>query len=103
MILIGCYYLVSQFYLTVLSDKQTTSSLLKRINIISVNQINAQIKITEIWKAVNNDECPLKITKMKDVKPERRLRSKNKIENNLLECGLTENSKKTFINVTDET
>ena len=81
-----------------LSDKQTTSSLLKRINMISVNQINAQIKITEIWKAVNNDECPLKITKMMDVKPERRLRSKNEIENNLLESGLTENSKKTFIN-----
>ena len=35
-----------------LSDKQTTSSLLKRINMISVNQINAQIKITEIWKVL---------------------------------------------------
>ena len=50
-----------------LSDKQLTSSLLRRVNMLSVNQINAQIKLTEIWKAVNNVECPLSIIKMKDV------------------------------------
>ena len=81
-----------------LSDKQSTSSLLKRVNMLSVNQINAQIKLTEIWKAVNNVECPLNIIKMKDVLPERPLRSKNETENNLLEIGLSEISKKTFIN-----
>ena len=81
-----------------LSDKQSTSSLLKRVNMLSVNQINAQIKLTEIWKAVNNVECPLNIIKMKDVVPERPLWSKNETENNLLEIGLSESSKKTFIN-----
>ena len=35
---------------------------------------------------------------MKDVVPERPPRSKNETENNLLEIGLSENSKKTFIN-----
>ena len=65
---------------------------------LSVNQIYAQIKITEIWKAVNNVECPLNIVKMKDVVPERPLRSKNEAENNLMERGLTVNSKKTVIN-----
>ena len=67
-----------------LSDKQSTSSLLRRVNMLSVNQINAQIKLTEIWKAVNNVECPLSIIKMKDVIPERPLWSKNENENNLL-------------------
>ena len=37
-----------------LSDKQSTISLFKKVNMLSVNQINAQIKLTEIWKAVNN-------------------------------------------------
>ena len=83
---------------TKLSDKQTTSSLFKKVNMLTVNQTNAQIKLTEIWKAVNNVECPLKITKMKDVLPERSLRSKNEIENNLLEAGISEISKKTFVN-----
>ena len=77
-----------------LSDKQSTSSLLKKVNMLSVNQINAQIKLTEIWKAVNNVECPLNIIKMKDVLPERPLWSKNETENNLLEIGLSEISKR---------
>ena len=59
-----------------LTDKQTTKSLFKKVNMLSVNQINAKIKLTEIWKAVNNDNCPIKVTKMKDVLPERALRSK---------------------------
>ena len=81
-----------------LSDKLSTISLFKKVNLLSVNQINAQIKLTEIWKAVNNLECPLKIIKMKDVLPERPLRSKNESENNLMEVGSTEISKKTFVN-----
>ena len=35
---------------------------------------------------------------MKDVLPERSLRSKNEFENNLMESGVSEVSKKTFIN-----
>ena len=80
-----------------LSDKQNTSSLFKKVNMLSVNQITAQIKLTEIWKAVNNVKCPLKVLKMKDVLPERSLRSKNEVENNLMETGVGL-SKKTFIN-----
>ena len=81
-----------------LSDKKATSDLLKRVNMLSVNQINDQIQLTEIWKAVNNQECPLNITKMKEVAPDRPLRSKNITENKLLETGKSVNSIKTFIN-----
>ena len=31
---------------------------------LSVNQINAQIKLTEVWKAVNDPNHPLKIEKL---------------------------------------
>ena len=30
---------------------------------LSVNQINASIKLTELWKATKSNECPLKITR----------------------------------------
>ena len=80
-----------------ISDKQSTISLFKNVNMLSVNQINAQIKLKEIWKAVNIVECPLKIVKMKDVLPERPLRSKNENESKLLEAGFSELSKKTFM------
>ena len=44
-----------------ISDKISTKELLKNINSLSVNQLNAQIKITEIWKAKNLESYPLKI------------------------------------------
>ena len=80
-----------------LTDRQTTESLFKKVNMLSVNQINAQIKLTEIWKAVNNDNGPIKVTKMKDVLPERALRSKMESVNNLLEERASDHSKKTFL------
>ena len=35
-----------------ISDKISTKSLLSKFNLLSVNQMNAQIKLTEIWKSV---------------------------------------------------
>ena len=46
-----------------LKDKTPTSTLLKNQNMLSVNQISAQIKLTEIWKAINITNFPIKVTK----------------------------------------
>ena len=46
-----------------LKDKTPTSMLLKNQNMLSVNQISAQIKLTEIWKAINITNFPIKVTK----------------------------------------
>ena len=37
--------------------------MLEKHNMLAVNQINAQIKLTEIWKAVNDPDHPFKIEK----------------------------------------
>ena len=50
-----------------LSDHISTSELLRMTNMLSVNQLNAQIKLVEIWKAANVENYPLKITKMQVV------------------------------------
>ena len=46
---------------TKLEDKVSTKSLLAQLNLMSVNQINAQIKIQEIWKALHIENYPLKL------------------------------------------
>ena len=37
-----------------LSDKISTKLMLEKLGMLSVNQINAQIKLTEMWKATND-------------------------------------------------
>ena len=44
-----------------LMDKISLKILLQRIGGLSVNQINAQIKLTEIWKYNNIENYPLNI------------------------------------------
>ena len=44
-----------------ISDKVSIASLLKKFNAVSVNQLNAQIKLLEIWKSLNIENYPLVI------------------------------------------
>ena len=44
-----------------LKDKICTKVLLENANLLSVNQINAKVKIQEIWKVMNIVDYPLKI------------------------------------------
>ena len=39
-----------------LKEHKTTESLLEKTKMLSVNRINAQTKITEVWKALNKDK-----------------------------------------------
>jgi hypothetical protein len=41
-----------------LSDRTNTATLLKRIKMLSVNQMNAQIKLGETWKSMNMHNYP---------------------------------------------
>ena len=38
--------------------------MLDNLDMLSVNQLNAQIKITEAWKNMKDPECPIKFTKV---------------------------------------
>ena len=46
---------------TKIKDRFSVASLLGKFNTMSVNQLNAQIKLLEIWKALNQKDYPLKI------------------------------------------
>ena len=43
---------------TRISDMISTKSILEKFNLLSVNQLNAQIKLCDIWKAVNVTDYP---------------------------------------------
>ena len=75
-----------------IKDKVSNKSMLKKHNMLSVNQLNAQIKLTEIWKAMNDD----RITKSEINEDERVSRSQRngKIHSNAFSTG----TKNTFIN-----
>ena len=46
---------------TKVKDKISISSLLIKFGMLSVNQLNAQVKLVEMWKAINLDDYPLKV------------------------------------------
>ena len=46
---------------TKVKDMVSTNSLLKKFNMLSVNQLNAKVKLVEIWKALNVEDYPLKV------------------------------------------
>ena len=79
-----------------LSEKKSTRSLLKNIDMLSVNQLNASIKLNEIWKAINYEDCPFKITNPVFENPQRQMRTRN--DNALVENGVIDLRKATFIN-----
>ena len=44
-----------------IKDKISTSSLLQKFRLFSVNQLAAKIKLIEGWKILNNEEYPLSL------------------------------------------
>ena len=80
---------------TRISDKVSTSSMLKKLNMCSVNQLNAKIKLTEMWKSVNIPNYNLEIKK-KEL--ETGMRSSRSITNGkLIEEGKSERATYKFI------
>ena len=98
----GCYLQISQNKMLRLlnnsriCDKISTASLLEKFNMMSVNQINAQIKLSEMWKAVRDEDHPFNLEKRISEPDVRSMRS---ISNKVLPVkSFTERSKNTFIN-----
>ena len=44
-----------------IKDKVSVSSMLEKFNMQSINQLNASVKLLDMWKALNVDNYPLSI------------------------------------------
>ena len=61
-----------------LADRINTKTIYNETNLLSVNQLNAQIKLTEVWKSQNDNLYPIKWTKTNEVILRPGLKSSNK-------------------------
>ena len=46
---------------SLIKDQISTKSLLEKNNMLSINQLAAQVKLTEMWKAVHTENYPIEI------------------------------------------
>jgi hypothetical protein len=76
------------------SDKKSTKSLLDSQNMLSVNQIAAQIKLIEMWKASNDPKYPMKM-KIRDLQ-ETGMQTRSITRRDLAEFGRSILAKKSF-------
>ena len=77
-------------------DKISTKSIMINLNMLSVNQVNAQVKLTEIWKSLKVDNYPIHCQKL-NYKPEARgTRASNR--GDLVMDAATSKSQATFLN-----
>ena len=44
-----------------IKDRVSIKSMMQKNNMLSINQMHAQVKLTEMWKAVNYSNYPLQI------------------------------------------
>ena len=79
-----------------IADKISTKSILTKHNISSVNQLNAEIKLLDIWKAMHIENHPTKIEKM--MASDRMVATRATSNGNLVEKGVTTLAKNTFLN-----
>ena len=77
-----------------ISDRISTKSILEKFDILSVNQINAQIKLNDMWKATNVDNYPTKIKKLSDLPNSRTTRAN--VQGNLVLKGKSILTQETF-------
>ena len=59
------------------SDQISNKSMLAKFKILSVNQMNAQIKLTEMWKSINIEGYPVKTELLGPIPDARNTRSRN--------------------------
>ena len=81
---------------TKVSDKISTKSILEKFNMMSVNQLNASIKLCDMWKAVNVEDYPTKVNKITPLNNAAMTRAST--NGKLKECGKTALSQATLIN-----
>ena len=51
---------------TLIKDKVSISFMLNKFNMLSTNQLNASVKVLEVWKALNVEDYPLQIARQEN-------------------------------------
>ena len=79
-----------------IKDQISTKSMLLNFKIISVNQMNAQIKLSEMWKSIHLKNYPIETTLLECQNEGTNTRARS--AGLLKESKVTNKSQKTFVN-----
>ena len=52
-----------------IKDRVNTSTMLKKFDLLSVNQLTAQIKLLEVWKATHVKDYPIELEPYNKIRP----------------------------------
>ena len=80
---------------TLVLDRNSTKTLFDNQNMLTVNQIAAQIKLTEMWKASNDPQYPIKMKTRE--RQENAIETRSVTRGDLTEVGRSTRAKKSFI------
>ncbi len=76
------------------SDRKSTKALLDNQKMLAVNQIAAQIKLTEMWKASNDPQYPIKMKTRE--RQENAITTRSLTQGDLTEVGRSTKARKSF-------
>ena len=79
-----------------LSDRIINHKIYKEVNILSVNQLNAQTKLLEVWKASQDPKYPTQWERRSEIQKRSGLKSSNKPD--LIANGTSRTQANTFYN-----
>ena len=79
-----------------LSDRINNHKIYKEVNILSVNQLNAQTKLLEVWKASQDPKYPTQWERRSEIQKRSGLKSSNKPD--LITNGTSRTQTNTFYN-----
>ena len=79
-----------------ISDKISTTSILTKFDNLSVDQLNAQMKLVDMWKANNCEKYPTKLSKIEA--DEGRSTTRAVTKGKLIEIGVSNVARNTFYN-----
>ena len=78
-----------------IKDKVSTKSLLEKNNMLSINQLAAQVKLTEMWIAVHTENYPIEI-KCQSI-PEVGMATRADHQGKLIEIGHCKKTMQSFV------
>ena len=78
-------------------DRKSVKEMLERNEMMSVNQVAAQIKLTEAWKAVNDEKYPVSMKRVEQGNHDGRREVRPETRRGLEEGGRTKIARESFV------
>ena len=80
-----------------ISDHRSRKDMLDKFDMLSVNQLSAQIKLVEAWKAMQNEDYPVKMRVEKRLEQTHKRTLRPSTIRDMVEGGKTTSAQSSFV------